>query len=85
MDEASALEKFREAYRGTNISVRFYPQCLTSWRWQLGMNGDGEHFELLAWSGSAEGLLDVSLVALLPSTISRARGVSVFGSGCECA
>ena len=58
MDEAAALEKFREAYRGTNITVRFFPACVTSWRWQLGKNGDGEHFELLAWSGSADGLLD---------------------------
>jgi hypothetical protein len=58
MDEAALLEKFREAYRGTGLVVRFYPKCVTGWRWQLGMNGDGEHFELLAWSGSADGLLD---------------------------
>lgn len=59
MDEAAALEAFEEAYRGTSLSVRFYPQCVTSWRWQLGRNGaGGERFELLAWSSSADGLVE---------------------------
>ena len=58
MDEAAALEKFREAYRGTGLVVAFYPKCVTSWRWQLGMNGDGEHFELLAYAFTPDGLVE---------------------------
>jgi len=54
MDEAAALKQFQEAYRGTNIVVRFYPRCVTSWRWQFGINGDGEHFELLAYGIHAD-------------------------------
>ena len=57
MDEAAALEKLREAYRGTGLVVRFYPKCVTSWRWQLGLNGDGEHFELLAYASTPDDLL----------------------------
>jgi len=49
VDEAAALKQFQEAYRCTKLEVRFYPDCLTSWRWQLGKNGDGEHFKLLAY------------------------------------
>jgi hypothetical protein len=48
VDEAAALKQFQEVYRGTKLEVRFYPDCL-SWRWQLGKNGNGEHFKLLAY------------------------------------
>jgi hypothetical protein len=58
MDEAAALEKLREAYRGTGLVVRFYPACLTVMRWQIGSNGDGEHFELLCYASTPDGLLD---------------------------
>jgi hypothetical protein len=58
MDEAAALEKFQQAYRGTGLEVRFYPAALTCWRWQIGRNGDGEHFELLAYASTPEGLLE---------------------------
>jgi len=56
--EAAALKVLREAYRGTNVEVRFFPQCVTCWRWQIGRNGDGEHFELLAWSSTPGGLIE---------------------------
>ena len=49
MDEAAALKQFQEAYRGTKLEVTFYPDCLTSWRWQRGKNGGSEHFKLLAY------------------------------------
>ena len=58
LDEKAALKKLQQAYRGTGLEIRFYPKAITSWRWQIGRNGDGEHFELLAWSGTADGLLD---------------------------
>jgi hypothetical protein len=58
VDENAALEKFEQAYRGTGLVVRFYPECVTSWRWQAGINGDGEHFELLAYAPTPDGLLD---------------------------
>ena len=54
--EENALAQLREAYRGTGIEVRFYPSCLTSLRWQIGSNGDGEHFTLIAY-GSTPGRL----------------------------
>jgi hypothetical protein len=57
MEEAAALKKFREAYRGTGLEVRFYPKCVTSWRWQLGCNG-GEQFELLVYASTPEGLME---------------------------
>jgi hypothetical protein len=37
--------------------VRFYPDCCTIMRWQLGRNGDGEHFALLAYGATPERLL----------------------------
>jgi hypothetical protein len=58
MDEAAALEKSQQAYRGTGLEVRFYPAALTCWRWQIGVNGDGEHFELLAYASTPAGLLE---------------------------
>lgn len=58
MDEAAALKNFEQAYRGTNIVVRFYPQCVTSWRWQAGINGDGEHFELLCYASTPTELVE---------------------------
>jgi hypothetical protein len=57
MDEAAALKKFEQAYRGTGISVRFSPEGLTSWRWQAGING-GEQFKLFAWAVTPDGLLE---------------------------
>ena len=57
MDEVTALERLREVYADSGLEVRFYPAALTSWRWQAGLNGDGR-FELLAWSATANGLID---------------------------
>jgi hypothetical protein len=44
--EEAALSQLREAYRGTGLEVRFYPDCCTIMRWQIGCNGDDRH-----WSG----------------------------------
>jgi len=57
LDEKAALKNLQAACRGTNVEVRFFPQCITCWRWQLGLNGD-EHFELLAWGASPDKLAD---------------------------
>jgi hypothetical protein len=50
--EQTALHQLREAYRGTGLEVRFFPDCLTSLRWQVGRNGDGEHFALMAYGST---------------------------------
>jgi hypothetical protein len=57
MDEAAALERFQESYRGTGLEVRFYPRCISCFRWQLGKNG-GEYFELLCYASSPSVLLE---------------------------
>jgi hypothetical protein len=57
MTEQAALHQLREAYRGTGLEVRFYPSCLTSLRWQISSNGDGEHFTLIAYGSTPEKLL----------------------------
>jgi hypothetical protein len=52
--EAAWLERFKTAYRGTNLEVRLYRDSITSWRWQLGSsNGDG-HFVLLAFAATPD-------------------------------
>jgi hypothetical protein len=56
MTEQDALTQLREAYRDTALEVRFYPDALTSWRWQCGLNG-GDRFQLLAWSATPGGLI----------------------------
>jgi hypothetical protein len=56
--EADTLSQLREAYRDIGLEVRFYPAALTSWRWQIGRNGDGEHFTLMAYGQTAEQLLE---------------------------
>jgi hypothetical protein len=48
----------REAYRGIGLEVRFYPDCCTIMRWQLGRNGDGQHFALIAFGSTPECLLE---------------------------
>jgi hypothetical protein len=60
MDETVALERMRAVYRSAGITVRFFPKSLTAWRWQAGLNGDSkqQRFELLAWSATADGLVD---------------------------
>jgi hypothetical protein len=58
VDEAVVLERLQKVYHSAGITVRFYPQSLTAWRWQAGLNGDDEHFQLLAWSATADGLVD---------------------------
>jgi len=55
--ETAVLKEFEEAYRDTGLEVRFYPQCVTSWRWQLGRNG-GEHFELVAYGRTPTELVE---------------------------
>jgi hypothetical protein len=55
--EEAALSQLREAYRGTGIEVRFYPDCCTIMRWQLGSNGDGEHFGLIAYGSTPKRML----------------------------
>jgi len=54
--EEMALAQLRDAYANTAFEVRFYPSCLTSLRWQIGANGDGQHFRLIAY-GSTPGRL----------------------------
>jgi hypothetical protein len=54
--EQAALSQLREAYRGTGLDVRFYPDCCTIMRWHLGRNDDGQHFALIAY-GSTPGRL----------------------------
>ena len=58
MTEETALAQLRAAYRGTGIEVCFYPSCLTSLRWQILGNGDGEHFTLIAYGSTPEKLLE---------------------------
>jgi len=58
VDESATLKHFQRRFANSGLEVRFYPDSLTSWRWQIGMNGDGEHFELIAWAATAVGLLD---------------------------
>ena len=56
MTEEAALSQLRAAYRGTGLEVRFYSDCCTIMRWQLGANGDG-HFTLVAYGATPERLL----------------------------
>jgi hypothetical protein len=52
LTEEAALHQLREAYRGTGLEVRFYPDCCTIMRWQIGCECDGEHFTLIAYGST---------------------------------
>jgi hypothetical protein len=56
--EEAALSQLREAYRGTGFEVRFYPDCCTIMRWQVGRNGDGQHFAVIAYGSTPGRLLE---------------------------
>ena len=57
MTATDALQRLREAYRGSGIEVRHCPDCVSSFmRWQLGSNGD-DHFVLIAYGSTPEKLL----------------------------
>ena len=58
MTEQAALHQLREAYRGSAVEVRFYPDCISVMRWQLCYNVDGEHFTLIAYGPTPERLLE---------------------------
>ena len=42
----------------TMFEVRFFPDCCTIMRWQLGANGDGEHFTLIAYGATPDRLVE---------------------------
>jgi len=54
----AALAQLQAAYRGTGLTVRFYPDCCTIMRWQVGRNGDGEHFAVIAYGSTPKRLLE---------------------------
>jgi hypothetical protein len=81
MTEAAALTRLRETYSGTGFEVRFFPACVTNWRFQLGYisrNGRGEQFTLIAFSSTPHGLLD----AIEKRAKALARGCSVDRERC---
>ena len=79
MTEEAALAQLRKGYRGSGIEVRFYPDCCTIMRWEVGRNGDGQHFTLIAYGstpGSAVGMPfknQPDSAALSPSAVSDAE------------
>ena len=70
--EETALSQLREAYRRLGLEVRFYPECCTIMRWQLGRNGDGEHFTLIAYGPTPERLFKpTALQSSLPNKLNK--------------
>jgi len=58
MDETEWLKLLREQVGKNGLTVRFYPACITGMRWQFGRCRAGEQFELVAWAGTPERLLE---------------------------
>jgi hypothetical protein len=56
--EQAAFDRLQAAYCGTGIEVRFYRDCCTIMRWQIGANGDGQHFALIAYGKTPERLIE---------------------------